>query len=249
MPQDTTAARATALRVLIAAHGQPSDPGPAADALVAFAARVAGHLPAGARVAAATLAEPGAIDRAAAALGAGAAPILVYPMFMAPGWFTRSALPARLAEAGLPETAVTILPPFGTEPDLPALAEREIAAALGTAGWSAGETRLLLAAHGSFKSAAPAEIARAFAEGLVQRLGLAGAEAAFIDQAPQISGARGWPERSLCLPFFAASGGHVEQDLPRALAEARFPGPCLAPVGISSEAPALVAATLLRAAA
>ena len=45
-------------RALIVAHGQPSDPAPAAAALEALAVRVAAHLP-GWQVDAATLAQPG----------------------------------------------------------------------------------------------------------------------------------------------------------------------------------------------
>ncbi|MEI4487107.1 cobalamin biosynthesis protein CbiX [Frigidibacter sp. MR17.14] len=231
-------------RVMIVAHGQPSDPAPAAAALARFAARVAEGLPAGTRVASATLAEADGLERAAAALGDGAGPVRVFPMFMAPGWFTRTALPARLLEAGLGPEAVRILPPFGILDALPDLAVELLTQALGAAGWAAGESHLLLAAHGSFKSAAPAEIAARFAADLAGRLGLAAAAPAFIDQSPRIAEARGWPAQSLCLPFFAASGGHVEDDLPKALTEAGFPGICLPALGLAAAAPALVAAAI-----
>ena len=81
--------------VLILAHGQPSDPLPAAAELAAFAAKVAALMP-GVAVTSATLAEPGALGRAVAGRASG----LVYPMFMAGGWFTRVQIPAKLAEVG-----------------------------------------------------------------------------------------------------------------------------------------------------
>ncbi|MDT8346035.1 MAG: CbiX/SirB N-terminal domain-containing protein, partial [Thermohalobaculum sp.] len=49
---------------------------------------------------------------------------------------------------------------------------------------------------------------------------------------------------ALCLPLFAGRAGHVEDDLPAALAEARFSGPTLAPIGTDPEIPALIAAAL-----
>ncbi len=46
---------------------------------------------------------------------------------------------------------------------------------------------------------------------------------------------------ALCLPFFAARGGHVVEDLPAALAEAAFRGTVLEPVGLDPRVPALIA--------
>ena len=48
-----------------------------------------------------------------------------------------------------------------------------------------------------------------------------GAEVAtgFIDQEPQVSSLTG--RAGVCLPFFAAEGGHVSDDIPRALVGAR----------------------------
>ena len=68
-------------RALIVAHGQPGEPAPQQAAVEALAARVAGHLP-DARVQGATLAMPGALAAADDAT-------LIYPLFMATGWFTR----------------------------------------------------------------------------------------------------------------------------------------------------------------
>lgn len=250
-------------RALIVAHGQPSDPGPAEAALAGFAARVAAALP-GWSIGSATLAAPGAIAAALAERsapgepGPEAGPLLVYPMFMADGWFTRTALPARLREAGLEVVAAgedparppgarmaRVLRPFGLEAGLLDLACGELDAALERFGWAAAETSLLLAAHGSFKSRAPAAVARGFARRLIARRRLATVQTAFIDQEPRLADWQGPVARhALCLPFFAAAGGHVEEDLPAALAEAGFPGPILPPLGISAHAPALVAASL-----
>ncbi|WP_395541684.1 sirohydrochlorin chelatase [Neotabrizicola sp. sgz301269] len=213
---------------LIVAHGQPSAPGPAAAALEDLAARVAAHLPHW-DVGAATLAEPDALAQAARRR----APGLIYPLFMAGGWFTRSAIPARLAEAGI--AGWQVMEPFGCDPAAHGLALDIVA--------EQGGGEVLLAAHGSFKSAIPAAIARA----LARRIGLATrrrAEAAFIDQMPRLAQVQGWDAAALCLPFFAMAGAHVEEDLPAALAEAGFAGRILPPLGHDPRVPALIAEAL-----
>ncbi|AMY69098.1 CbiX/SirB N-terminal domain-containing protein [Frigidibacter mobilis] len=341
----------TAQRALIVAHGQPSDPGPAEAALAEFAARVAECLPGDWTVGAATLAAPGALEAALAPAGNEAAPLLIYPMFIADGWFTQVNLPSRIREAGLeiiggdggprgvgednslsraaggdggrpedgvegrgagqvsgggvdtpagngaghpgadgtggpqavarpagektpgdmraaPSSAsemlprivgsvppaarpsVRILPPFGLDAGILRLALRALRTALAEQGLRAAETGLIVAAHGSFKSPAPAAVARRLARAIIAELPFAEMRTAFIDQAPRIAEfARGLPAPSLCLPLFAAAGGHVEEDLPAALAEAGFSGRILAPLGLNQGAPDLVAAALLAASA
>lgn len=219
-------------RALILAHGQPSDPAPAAQELADLAARVAAHLP-GWRVGAATLAEPGALARATAGAEA---PGLVFPLFMAGGWFTRTHIPARLAEAGA--TGWRVLEPFGCDPAVHDLARRILA--------EAGEGDVILAAHGSFKSPAPSSIARRVAGLIAADRPGARVETGFIDQAPQLSGLSGFGPGALCLPFFAMAGGHVTEDIPAALAEAGFGGRILPPLGQDARVPALIAAALAR---
>ncbi len=217
---------------LIVAHGQPSDPLPAAAELARLADRVAALLP-DHDLAAATLAEPGALARATA----GRAPGVVFPLFMAGGWFTRHLIPARLAEAGA--TGWQVLEPFGCDPAVQDLAVR-IAA-------QSGAARVLLAAHGSSKSPAPSAIARHLAARITAATG-AEAAAAFIDQTPRLALATGYGADAVCLPFFAMPGGHVTTDLPAALAEAGFGGRLLPAVGQHPEVPALIARAIVAAA-
>ena len=53
--------------------------------------------------------------------------------------------------------------------------------------------------------------------------------------------------QAVCLPFFAMRAGHVETDIPQALAEAGFGGRLLAPIGESALVAGLIAAALRRA--
>lgn len=225
---------------LIVSHGQPSDPAPAAADLARLAAAVAVHLP-GWQVASATLAEDVALaDAVMDAAAAGGARGFVYPMFMAAGWFTRTHLPERLAQAGGADWQ--ILDPFGIDPSVQALALTLVR----EAGLGAGDA-LLLAAHGSFRSPAPSEVANGVAADIGTALGLARAQAAFIDQTPRLAEAVGFGPAALCLPFFAASGGHVIDDLPAALAQAGFAGRVLPPLGLDARVPGLIAARLMAA--
>ena len=213
---------------LIVAHGQPSDPRPAGAALEALAERVQALLP-GWSVRAATLAEDGAMARAVAGLPGG----VVFPMFMAGGWFTKVQIPKRLAEAGA--EGWTVLEPFGCDPsvhDLCVTLVRE-----------AGATQVTLAAHGSFKSSVPSDIARHVAGRIAVETG-AEVAAGFIDQEPQLSSLTG--RAGVCLPFFAAEGGHVSDDIPAALAEAGFAGRILPPVGLDARVPGIIAAAIAR---
>ena len=213
-------------RALIISHGQPSDPEPAEAGLAALAARVAVHLP-GWQIGSATLAAPGALDRAVRTLGPQGR---AYPLFMAGGWFTRVQIPARLAAAGAPGWQV--LEPLGCDPAVHDLVVRLVRAE--------GADSVLLAAHGSFKSPVPADIANHIATRITDETGISAA-AAFIDQDPQLAQITGHGPGSVCLPFFAAEGSHVLGDIPAALARAGFPGRLLPALGLAPEIPALIA--------
>lgn len=217
---------------LIVAHGQPSDPRPAGAALEALALRVQALLP-GWDVRAATLAEDGAMTRGVAGRAQG----VVFPMFMAGGWFTKVQIPKRLAEAGavVGPGGWTVLEPFGCDP-----AVHDLCVALAR---EAGGTRVILAAHGSFKSPVPSDIARHVAGRIGAEAGVV-ADTGFIDQEPQLSGLSGGA--GVCLPFFAAEGGHVSDDIPAALQQAGFAGRILPPVGLDERVPGLIAAAITR---
>lgn len=223
-------------QVLIVAHGQPSDPDRAEAELGLFAAQVAALLPTRV-VKSATLATPQAIEQAVATLGRVG---LVFPMFMAGGWFTRIHLPKRLRAAG--GQGWRVLEPLGCDPALHDLAAQLVAEAY--AGTSSGP--VLLAAHGSFKSPVPSDIAHHVA-GVIARKTGAQVEAAFIDQDPQLSAATGYGPDTICLPFFAACGGHVAADIPAALARAGFQGRLLPALGLDARVPQLVARAITAA--
>lgn len=224
---------------LIVAHGQPSDPAPAAAEIAFLAAKVQALMPDW-HVRSATLAEPDAVAQSVGMTRTG----LVYPLFMAGGWFTRTHLPERLAAAGAGNWR--ILAPFGIDPAVRHLARtvaRETAVRIGN---RPQDMCLLVAAHGSFRSPAPAAVANDVATQL-RGDGFGRVEVAFIDQSPRIADvAAGLPPGTVVLPFFAARGGHVTEDLPQALGQAGFQGHVLPPLGLDPRVPGLIRSALRR---
>lgn len=235
----------TALRsALIVAHGHPSNPAAAEAGFAAFGRDVAARLP-GWRIASATLAAPGALEATLAVTGPRP---LVYPHFIAQGWFTRAHLPARLAAAGA--EAAAILAPFGDDPAARSLAAHLLREAASARGWDEATTTVVLAAHGSRSGAPePAAAVAGFAAALARATGFRDIRPGFLEEPPFLrDAARDAGPRALCLPVFIARWGHVEDDLPDALGAAGFSGPTLGPLGSDPGAVAVVAAALARAA-
>ncbi|WP_421999811.1 sirohydrochlorin chelatase [Roseovarius mucosus] len=224
---------------IIVSHGQPSDPDPAEAALANFAAKVAQALP-GWHVGSATLAKPGALEAALLEAGPGAH---VYPYFMTGGWFTGDALMQRLEGS-----RAVVLPPFGLDPGLPGLAAALLTDTMAARGWQAPEVRVFLAAHGSGRSKQTARDTQGFAEALAAVLPLAELRVGFVEEPPYLADqAFDLGATAICLPFFAAKGGHVLDDVPEALDLAAFQGVLLDPIGCAPGAAALVARSLARA--
>lgn len=224
---------------LIVAHGAPADPAPQEAVLQALAAATVPHLPPGWRIRGATLAAAGALE---AALDGLHAP-LIYPFFMAEGFFTGTLLPRRLVEAGAKDAQQ--IAPFGLDPALPALMARVALAANSTAP---AQTNLLIAAHGSKVSRTSADSTHAMVAALGPLTGFARILPAFVEEAPFLEDQARALGHGICLPFFALEAGHVVGDIPEALEAAGFQGPILPPIGQHPDIPALIAAALIRAA-
>lgn len=224
---------------IIVAHGSPSAPESQEVVLRDLAAAVAARLSEGWTVSGVTLAAPGAIGRALAG-PASARRLLVYPHFMADGWFSTEELPRRLRAAGAAD--FEILPAFGLEPAVLELCLARARAA--TADFAPGAVGLLLAAHGSPSDPRPAAAAQSAVSFLRASGTFREVRAGFVDEAPFLASAARMEAPAICLPFFATRAGHVEEDLPAALVEAAFPGPILPPIGTDPEVPGIIAAAL-----
>ena len=226
---------------LLVAHGYPSQPGPTEAAMQRLAGAVGAYLP-GWQLRGATLAAPGALEQALDGLDAP----LIYPFFMAEGWFTKTVLPQRLAQAGRPN--LRQLQAFGSDPGLAALVAAQVQAACKAQGWQLQDSALLLAAHGSQRARASALGAQGMAAQLAQLLALRGIRCAFVEEAPFLADAAQGMGQALCLPFFALAASHVLEDIPAAMAKAGFAGPILPPIGAAPSVPSLISAALMRGA-
>lgn len=203
-----------------------------------LAVRVSSALP-GWTIRGATLAGPGSLNLALQGL---ASP-LVFPFFMAEGFFTAEVLPRRLKAA----VAMTRqLPAFGSDPAMPALVAEAAMSGASKAGLLPEETVLLLAAHGSQVSPASRVATMGLAQELASSLPFRRVVTGFIEEAPFLADAAKDLGQALCLPLFTLSAGHVVSDVPEALAEAGFQGPVLLPIGQHFAAPRLIAAALER---
>ncbi|MFZ5710949.1 MAG: sirohydrochlorin chelatase [Pseudomonadota bacterium] len=223
---------------LIVAHGQPSDPEGPEREIVALADRVGALLP-GWTVRGTTLAMRGGVARAAE----GMAHPVVFPFFMADGWFIRSELPRRLDATGV--ASARVLTPFGLLPETAALMLQVLDEALAARGWRAAEVTLVLAAHGSGRSRAPAEAAGAMRDAVIAARGFAEVRLGYIEEPPYLAEAlAGCGGRAVLLPLFVARWGHVEEDIPRAVEATGFRGAVLAPLGAREEVAGIVAGVL-----
>ena len=222
---------------IIVSHGSPSSPAPQELVMQDLADKVSRYLP-GWRVEGTTLANPGRFE---AALDGAEKPV-IYPFFMARGWFTETHLIKRIGDR-----PARVVPPTGTDPALPALFAGMLRAELAQQGWQASETALLLAAHGS-KSRRPASARSALvtAQVLGHVLGFRTTATGLVEQDPFLADAARDLGQAICLPFFAMKAGHVLIDLPEALQEARFDGPVLPVLAEMPGLPALIADSLWR---
>lgn len=220
---------------LIVSHGQPSDPEVGETEITALAAAVATHVP-DARIEGVTLATPGRVEAVSTARPGA----LVYPMFMADGWFTQVQLPKRLSADTGP-----ILPSFGLDCTLPMLAATWLAELCADAGFAPAQTDLVIAGHGSGKSKRVSEATRTFAAQVAQEFGPRALRCGFVEEDPSLESAlSGLGAQAICLPFFAARRGHVLDDLPSAVTESGFSGLVLDPIGLHPDVPRMIAQAL-----
>jgi sirohydrochlorin ferrochelatase len=68
-----------------------------------------------------------------------------------------------------------------------------------------------------------------------------------IEEKPYLTAAARGLGPAICIPFFALKAGHVEDDVPDALAQAGFSGPLLPAIGEHAAVPRLIANALSRA--
>ncbi|NIA69690.1 cobalamin biosynthesis protein CbiX [Pelagibius litoralis] len=206
-----------------------------------MAEQVSGYLP-GWHVRGATLAGEGAVEAALETIG-GVRP-LIYPFFMADGWFVRKMLPQKIRS--IQGDSFDILPPLGLDPAVSAFCLDYLRNAALHEDLQPEKTTILLAAHGSPSDPRPRKAVDRVARFITAADVFRALHLGFIDEQPYVAEAARVDGSALCLPFFAGRGGHVEIDLPEALAGAAFPGRLLDPIGLRPGVAGIIAAALAR---
>lgn len=148
--------------------------------------------------------------------------LLVYPLFLADGYFTRKLLPRQLEEAGAfgRGRATCLLPPLGLDPALVDLMLDQAAAVAHSQGWPTFHTNLVLLAHGSSNNPASRLATEQMAETLAARAVFARVRIAFLEEPPSLSDAVArLTEPVVVVGLFAGEGLHGGGDAPQLIAE------------------------------
>lgn len=159
-------------------------------------------------------------DALAQARSSGAKRILVYPLFMAPGYFVDIKLPDEIHVAGCDDIS-EILTPLGSDPNLPAIMLRRAVGVARKANLSPALARLVVVGHGS-KSGTPASAyaTRQFAATLRGRGVFGEVDVAFLEEAPSVQDVLTASKRpTVVIGYFYAAGLHAAEDVPEAIAE------------------------------
>jgi sirohydrochlorin cobaltochelatase len=150
----------------------------------------------------------------------GAARIVVYPMFMADGYFTGKVLPERIAAAGLTDRC-TLLQPLGLDPQLPNLMMNHALAMAGQTELTPHHTRLLIVGHGSKIGRASLRSTERVACKIRKMQQFSYVETAYLEEAPFLGEClKSSLLTTLVLGFFSGDGMHAAEDVPGAIAEA-----------------------------
>lgn len=173
--------------------------------------------------------------------------ILVFPFFMAAGFFVNVKVPKRIAEAGLADRC-RVLTPLGAAEQLPAIIRDRAIAETKALGAPAAGCRLLLVGHGSKVARASAEATEMVAACLREMSGFGNVTTAFLEEAPFLDDVVTADARpTVVVGFFNGDGLHAAEDVPEALG--KFDGKIAytGPVGAFAEVSTLIADAIAKA--
>lgn len=144
--------------------------------------------------------------------------ILVYPFFMADGYFTNRVVPTRIAEAGL-AARCRMLRPLGLDPGLPELLLAEALATAAGAGFDPGKSRLLIVGHGSKGARASIRATEEVAARVAVKQRFLSVATAFLEEPAFLDDMLvGRRPPTVVVGFFSGDGLHASEDIPEAIA-------------------------------
>jgi sirohydrochlorin cobaltochelatase len=152
--------------------------------------------------------------------------IIVYPLLLSDGYFTRIRLPHILEsamEADRPRT-IRMLPPIGLDPALvPLLIKRLVGTAEGR-DLAPSESSVILLAHGSSSDPASRIAAERIAHSLGRHTRFRAVRLALLEESPSVrEAASDLPGPIIVFGLFVGEGMHGRRDAPRLVKELRRP--------------------------
>jgi sirohydrochlorin cobaltochelatase len=231
--------------LLLAAHGERPD---ADNAAVARLARRLADKGVAAEIGLGFIKGSPLVDEAIGALLS--RDVVVYPLFLSDGYFTRVALPRLIEQAKQRDTtrAISILPPLGLDPALADVIAEEAIAAVHSCGNLSAETSIVLLAHGSKSDKASRMAAELLADCVWQRRCFYDTRIALLEEAPSLADAiEGMSGPIIVVGLFAGEGMHGADDAKRLVAELKRGDVMLmGPVGTFAGIETVIASAVTR---
>jgi len=176
--------------------------------------------------------------------------LLVYPLFLSDGYFTKTLLPRQLDQAGAFDRgrATHLLPPLGVDPALVDLILERARSVVRIQAWALARTELVLLAHGSHNNSASRRAAERIARTIASTRIFARVHQAFLEEAPffqdAVARSRG---PAIVLGLFVGEGLHGGDDAPQLVAQlARHDAVFAGNVGGFNGLPEVIAAAIRR---
>jgi sirohydrochlorin ferrochelatase len=148
--------------------------------------------------------------------------VIVYPLFLSNGYFTRVRLPQLLDEAMVhdKDRIIRVLPPLGLDPSLPGVVIERLVGTARVARLTPSRTSVVLLAHGSSTDPASRVVAQQLAERLRQHGQFGAVCTALLAEPPSLCEVVAeLPGPIIVVGFFAGRGLHGGADAHRLLAE------------------------------
>jgi len=146
--------------------------------------------------------------------------ILVYPLFVSSGYFTRDRLVQLLDEANDQYREIQVLPPLGLDPGLPDLVVAFAKQAARERGFAPQLSTVICLAHGSRRNSSSREATEQVVRGVEGRAAFRQVRIAFLEERPFLAeAAKAVSGPVVVVGLFSGEGMHGARDAPRLTAE------------------------------
>ena len=142
--------------------------------------------------------------------------IIVYPLFVSSGYFTRDRLVQLLDEANGESREIRVLPPAGLDPGLPYLVSAFASKSARERGVLPRACTVVLLAHGSRRNAASREATGQIARAVERHAAFRQVRVAFLEESPFLDqAAASISGPAIVVGLFSGEGMHGAKDAPR----------------------------------